>query len=82
MHKIGLIFKKVVQQVNVNVLFSAPQKLSILCKKVCPKVRTNHGCTIKHTNKFRIVFAMYFAGYPYPVENIALAKLVIAEARG
>lgn len=53
MHKIAHNLKKVAQRVNVKVVFTAPQKLSRLCKLSVPPSRPTLGCTTKHANKFR-----------------------------
>uniref|UniRef100_A0A6G5AJW4 Putative tick transposon n=1 Tax=Rhipicephalus microplus TaxID=6941 RepID=A0A6G5AJW4_RHIMP len=53
MHKIAHNLKKVAQQVNVKAVFTAPRKLSRLCKLSVPPSRPTLGCTTKHANKFR-----------------------------
>lgn len=52
LHKISHNLKKVGRRVGVDVVFSAPEKLSGLCRKVnsCPKEK--QGCTKKHHAQF------------------------------
>lgn len=44
--------KQIGAPTNVRVVFSAPKKLSNLCKATCPEKKREKSCTINHKNKF------------------------------
>ncbi|CAN7949255.1 unnamed protein product [Ixodes hexagonus] len=52
MHTISHGLKKIAQRANVEVVFSAPQKLSSLCRKVSSSSVSSVSCSKKHKSKF------------------------------
>lgn len=53
-HRVSHNLKKIAEQVDVKVVFSAPLKLSRLCKMTNPFLRKAPACNVNHQNKYVI----------------------------
>ncbi|KAH8009859.1 hypothetical protein HPB51_020544 [Rhipicephalus microplus] len=53
-HRVSHNLKKIAEQVDVKVVFSAPLKLSRLCKLTNPFLRKAPACNVNHQNKYVI----------------------------